>query len=68
MDSMFVVLENIAKLKPVSKENFLPMKGKNSYNTLSLPIALFCVQISENTMASQRYISFLKHWIYTFHG
>ena len=40
MNSAFVVLENTAKLKPVSKQTAIPMKGENSITSYSVVLTL----------------------------
>ena len=64
MHSTFVVLENTAKLKLVSKQ-ISSDEGRELYHFLA---RCFDVQIRENTIANPRNISFLKHWIYIFQG
>ena len=56
MNSTFVVLENIAKLKPVSRWMSFQWRER----TLWLLLRCFDVQIGENMMASQRNASFLS--------
>ena len=63
--STFVVLENTAKLKPVSKRTSVRWRER----TMSLPIALFWrSNRQEIRWLVKEMTSFLKHWIYTVHG
>ena len=63
-NSTFVVLENTAKLQQVSKRTSSSCRER-IYHFL---LHCFYIQISENTMAGQRNINFLKQWIDAFHG